>query len=149
MREVGSIRLNGAKARKFAETTKLLQDDVAAGFHPPGTGNFEATVAHEFGHHLKWTANERTGRRGVIDREIDSLIRRHAGLPEDGPVDAAFSKARYEAMRGVSRYAATNYDELVGEAFSEVSMNAEPRSFARELVEMLVRHAEAVESTPE
>lgn len=142
MREVGSIRLSGAKAKKFDETTKMLENDVATGFHPPGTANLESVVAHEFGHHLRWEADARVG-SPEVSRQIGEVIGRHSGFP-DGPQNAAAAKARYDAMRSVSRYAASDYDELAGEALAEVTMSPSPRPLAVDIVNVLVRLAEGV-----
>jgi hypothetical protein len=147
--KAGMIRVNGTKAKKYAETTEHLKADVAAGFHPPGTDNYVAVVAHEFGHHLKWQAEAKAGKPAVKDA-IDAVIRRHGELPDVDPTAAPLDKlqrgvearTRYETIKGLSRYATQDYDELVGEALGEVIASSSPRAFAREIVEVMTRLAE-------
>ena len=144
----GMIRLNQTRAKKYAETIADLESDVATGFHPPGTASIESVVAHEFGHHLKWQAEDVVG-KARVKAELDAVVRRHAGLPEvvpgaevRGPRAAYEAKQRYETMRGMSRYAATDLDELAGEALSEVTMSPSPRPFAHDVVATLARLGE-------
>lgn len=141
-REIGWIRLNQTKAKAVEDTQALLDRDVATGFHPPGTASIESVVRHEFGHHLKWAAEERGGAaevariiRNVVADEADRL-----GLMAEPGM--SIHQARYRVMRDLSRYGAKNDDEFVAEAFSEVTSNAEPRPLAKALVDALVALAE-------
>lgn len=142
IREFGSIRVNGSKAAtaRYSELLASLERDVATGFHPPGTGSVEGIVKHEFGHHLFWAARDANGTdvmRQVGDVLADETLR-HTGV---GRMDVGFPAAQSRTVRELlSRYGATNMDELVAEAFAEVETSPTPRPFARAIVEVVVRN---------
>lgn len=135
----GFIRLNQSKARKYDEMVASLKDDVASGFHPAGLDNVEGVVAHEFGHHLKWQAENGPGGAVGLRDALEEVIAKHAGVAR---TDRGYPRARYDTMRGLSRYAASDLDELAGEALGEVTMSPNPRPFAVDVVKTLVRFAE-------
>lgn len=137
-RAVGAIRINAAKAKRFDETTAMLRRDVETGFHPPGTDTLEAVVRHEFGHHVKYVAEAKTSRAEVSAAILDET-EKVTGLKATDP---GFAKARWEAHRSVSRYAARNEDELFGEAFAEYLSSPAPRPFSKAIVERVVAMAE-------
>jgi hypothetical protein len=145
-RQVQTIRLSAAKAKRYDEIVASLARDVESGFHPPGTGTVAAVMRHEFGHHLYWQAQDLTTDRHLLNRELETAIQdaieRSTGLGPAAQGSAEWAKARWSVMRtDVSQYATTNTDELMAESFAYVTSSDEPSQLASELVEILTRHA--------
>lgn len=138
-RQIGSLRVSGPKARKAAELKAMLTRDVETGWHPPGTDSLAAVVRHEFGHFMYWEAQDRGG-VGPPNRELEDTMVKATGA-EPGTSD--YYRRRYDVQREqVSRYATTNGDELMAEAFAYVTSSDEPSQLASDFVEVLVRYAE-------
>jgi hypothetical protein len=143
----GSIRINASKARRYDEMVDSLKRDSMAGFHPPGTDSIAGITRHEFGHHLYWEAQDAAADRGVLAdmrRELEEAIRRaiRRVAPSAGEGSAEWNRARYDVIRfDVSKYALTNTDELMAEAFAFVTSHDKPTILASELIEILTRYA--------
>lgn len=109
-----------------------LAEDAAAGFHPPGAGTPAAVVTHEFGHALH---------KGLLgDHWATDMLRDLQDLARRSGVDVTDDAAvRGWVGREVSHYAATDPDELVAEAFTEVELNGDrAREVSRFIVERMM-----------
>lgn len=88
---------------------RSLAANVQARFHPPGCDTIRSVIDHELGH------------------QLDSLL----SLAQDAEVKAAFNEARSHGMQlQVSKYAGTNIQEFIAEAWAESLNNQAPRTYA-------------------
>lgn len=125
---------------------KDMENLVAKGHFPKSTAGktMEATVAHELGHLVHFTVQIlQTGKRvmgrpplldtgkvgpalnGQIDQDLWQLVQRVG----EGRI-----------KRDLSKYAAKNLNELVGEAFAEVYIGGGQSAVAREVVDIVNRN---------
>lgn len=147
------IRLNRADwspGKAGADRTERLlrsvDRSVQSGFFTPGTGGAEtvrATIRHEFGHHIKYRADEVAGRPAVLG-ELAKVLEAHVKATRGvAKTDVGYDAVQREAIQGdLSRYAATNAEELCAESTAEVLTSPKPRPLAQAIFDVLVRIAE-------
>jgi hypothetical protein len=142
-RDYGWLRINTArtKAADLAGLRSGLAEQVASGFSGRGTGTLAGVVRHEFGHHVKYLADRLHG-RAQVDEAIEAVLRRFipSGVPSF--TDAYWQQRGRLISTGLSRYANTNNDELIAEAFAEAVGADQPRPVAVALYEAIVALAE-------
>lgn len=101
-------------------------------WHPAGTGSPQAIALHEFGHALTDYLSRRIGAgRPLVWSRIRETVRIYAaerGLSDDRLIE-----------REISMYAASNTDELIGEAFADAMVNGDAASpLSRRIMAVLV-----------
>lgn len=145
--KVGWMRVSGGKAKKYEEITASLARDVETGWHPPHTGSIDGVVSHEFGHNVFWEA-KRKGGSGFL-KELQEIWDRYSaeddalGLYQDRP--RSF-RPWMTIRERISRYGATNHDEMMAEAFAEYELGGDAADpMAREMSELAIRYAEGPE----
>jgi hypothetical protein len=110
------VALNESWASDYAGATQDLEDQVANGGHPIGTGSIAGVITHEFGHLL---ANDlRVNHAVVYEKAVAPVL------------NDLSSNESTEIKTEVSGYAAKSSDELVAEAFSEYQLSPSPRRCA-------------------
>jgi hypothetical protein len=147
---VAWIRLNrgdwGTDAYRHQKMLQQVERSVATGHFTPEAGGanvLASTIRHEFGHHIKYRADEAHGRAAVATK-LSSVLEQHV-LATRGvrKTDVGYTTALRDAVeKDLSRYAATNLEELCAEATAEASTSTAPRPLARALYDALVQLAE-------
>ncbi len=101
--------------QKFGKDVDLfnrsLEMNVKTGFHPTGCNRIKSVVDHEMGH------------------EIDKLL----NLTTNKKVINLYNESRSVIGSELSRYAETNIQEFIAEAWAELKNNPNPRRIAKEL----------------
>jgi hypothetical protein len=144
---LGTIRLNsswfkgdGSKlANQLAKDVAPDADGVT--WHPRGTGDITSIVNHEFGHFIDFRATQNGG--GAYTAKIQKILRDPAmGKRDLKDVMNAAPEPNVDLGVELSRYAKTNYKELMAEATAEVLTSANPRPLAKALYELALDYSE-------
>jgi hypothetical protein len=101
----------------------IIRDDITHAFHPIGfdaKGGVEGVITHEFGHVLSF----KVGISGALIQAAN-VVRKW--LPAEGSIDA-----------DLSRYAGSNPQETVAEAFVEAHNAPNPRPYALAIYRQLI-----------
>ncbi len=124
------IRMSTHYGRDSSGFLNQLARDVVQGWHPPGGSTIESVVYHEFGHHVYWTAFERSGGTALL-REMRGVFFRHGLATSEG---AAAGVTASRAGKLVSNYARKNWDEFFAEVWMEYqTMGKRARPFVRDV----------------
>lgn len=130
----GQYRLVLHSSAFSARATAALRAEVRSGYSSrigDGVSGLDGTYAHEFGHHLSYLARalgpQRT--KGVWDTLADG-----AGVPrplfyDQASLDKWVAKHADALGSAVSRYGATDADELLAEVWAEFSTNPDARDY--------------------
>lgn len=111
---------------------------------PEGTGNATSTVVHEFGHHVYfWARGGRGGdreRAAAVGKRVRAIFERHLAAEGKAFTD---KNALDLVRRKISRYGATNMEEVMAESFAWVhASDTAPHPLAQELVDLITEWAE-------
>ena len=105
---------NPGKREKLKQSLNLC---VRSNFHPPGCNTVKSVIDHELGHQINDLLGLTT-QRAVLDLDFRQFVQ--ANLPDQAAMEAQ-----------VSKYARTNFRELLAEAWAEYRNSSAPRVVAR------------------
>jgi len=113
---VSGVAINKKWGADPENMRKHLASDVAHRWHPPGCDTIRSVVDHEFGH------------------QLDNLL----ALRTDESIIALYKQAQQAGLKSeVSGYAEKNIAEFIAECWAESCNNANPRSTARAVAEIV------------
>jgi len=129
-------------------------NDISTGWHPPTSRSvLDATLAHEYGHHLTYRMFRETA---AVQRKMIQLIDDQLGMggflvrefrknPDLEAVINDFLKGPYgvgRVQRAVSRYAQKSAQEFFAEVWSEYTTSSNPRAQIQAIGDMMKLMAE-------
>lgn len=124
------ININEKYGKNFANMTQSLRDDELTGWHPIGSGSVKGVIDHELGHEIDKLL-------GLIDSK-DRFKITDPGL---APIIQQIQSMPGGVAGNLSRYATTNYKEIIAEAWAEYINNPNPRQPAQLIGDYITQRA--------
>lgn len=164
-----SMFYNAGKERHFQETWEGWNhrpggwSAVVEGAEENHITHARYTTAHEFGHHIDYTARDAISEsrwNTLVQDTIEEHWRNSDDLRRRQGVKAKLRRVRQDGIAGsreklppemaryvqenLSTYATTNLREVMAEVVAEATLSANPRPLARALYQLLLKHAEGI-----